>query len=219
MRHGKSCHRWSFEGTITAASRIGPYRPCTRSVSISGCLQSTRMARGAAPRLPQSRAKRSSRMTLIRIPISRLSLSTASKFSNACSHSASPTGKSSNCLPTTPPNNVRASLDESRKWGIYYITNLLFKTYFKLNSASLSRTILTSLAAYNNRGDMPPLQAFPKSQRVTFKYYEGVLFFLEENYMAVCNAMDGGRAIELMTFAGGTASDRGIRPMPSGRQE
>lgn len=33
---------------------------------------------------------------------------------------------------------------------------------------------------------MPPLDAFPKSQRVTFKYYEGVLFFLEENYVEVC---------------------------------
>lgn len=80
---------------------------------------------------------------------------------------------------------TRAPLDESRKWGIYYITNLLFKTYFKLNSASLSRTILASLAAYNNRGDMPLLENFPRSQRVTFKYYGGVLFFLEENYMAV----------------------------------
>ena len=32
---------------------------------------------------------------------------------------------------------------------------------------------------------MPPLQLYPKSQRVTFKYYEGVLFFLEENYVEV----------------------------------
>ncbi|KAI9171852.1 COP9 signalosome complex subunit 12 [Paramyrothecium foliicola] len=77
--------------------------------------------------------------------------------------------------------NDRAPLEESRKWGIYFVINLLFKTYFKLNSASLSRTILKTLAAY--RGDMPPLQAFPRSQRVTFKYYEGVLSFLEENYV------------------------------------
>ncbi|TEA12051.1 Protein CSN12-like protein [Colletotrichum sidae] len=75
----------------------------------------------------------------------------------------------------------RAPLEESRKWAIYFIINLLFKTYFKLNSASLSRTILKALST--NRGDMPPLEAFPKSQRVTFKYYEGVLFFLEENYV------------------------------------
>lgn len=32
---------------------------------------------------------------------------------------------------------------------------------------------------------MPQLDQFPKSQQVTFKYYEGVLFFLEENYMEV----------------------------------
>jgi hypothetical protein len=79
--------------------------------------------------------------------------------------------------------SYRAPLEESRKWGIYFVINLLFKTYFKLNSASLSRTILKTLAAY--RGDMAPLEMFPKSQRVTFKYYEGVLFFLEENYVEV----------------------------------
>lgn len=77
----------------------------------------------------------------------------------------------------------RASLDESRKWGIYYIINLLFKTYFKLNQASLSRNVLKALGAY--KGDMPALDGFPKSQRVTFKYYQGVLLFLEENYVEV----------------------------------
>ncbi|PFH62454.1 hypothetical protein XA68_13521 [Ophiocordyceps unilateralis] len=79
--------------------------------------------------------------------------------------------------------NDRAPLEESRKWGIYFIINLLFKTYFKLNSASLSRTILKTLAVYNDKGDMPPLESFPAAQRVTFRYYEGVLLFLEENYV------------------------------------
>lgn len=32
---------------------------------------------------------------------------------------------------------------------------------------------------------MPALDKFPKSQQVTFKYYEGVLAFLEENYEEV----------------------------------
>lgn len=32
---------------------------------------------------------------------------------------------------------------------------------------------------------MPELDSFPKSQQVTFKYYEGVLAFLEENYVDV----------------------------------
>lgn len=84
----------------------------------------------------------------------------------------------------------RAPLEESRKWGIYFVINLLFKTYFKLNSASLSRTILKTLAVYNDKGDMPPLESFPRAQRVTFKYYEGVLFFLEENYVQACSCLD-----------------------------
>ena len=32
---------------------------------------------------------------------------------------------------------------------------------------------------------MPPLDAFPKSHVVTFKYYVGVIHFLEEDYVQV----------------------------------
>ncbi|KAI9047478.1 hypothetical protein LZ554_008197 [Drepanopeziza brunnea f. sp. 'monogermtubi'] len=74
----------------------------------------------------------------------------------------------------------RAPLEDSRKWGIYNIINLLFKTYFKLNSVSLSKNVLKAIQAY--RGDMPPLDAFPKAHQVTFKYYIGVIYFLEEAY-------------------------------------
>jgi len=77
----------------------------------------------------------------------------------------------------------RADLEESRKWGIYNIINLLFKTYFKLNSISLSKNILNAIRAY--KGDMPTLDAFPKAHQVTFKYYVGVILFLEENYVEV----------------------------------
>jgi hypothetical protein len=77
----------------------------------------------------------------------------------------------------------RAPLEESRKWGIYNIINLLFKTYFKLNSISLSKNILKAIQAY--RGDMPNLDVFPKAHQVTFKYYVGVIYFLEENYEEV----------------------------------
>jgi hypothetical protein len=78
---------------------------------------------------------------------------------------------------------VRASLEDSRKWGIYNIINLLFKTYFKLNSISLSKNILKAIRAY--KGDMPPLENFPLAHQVTFKYYVGVIYFLEENYVEV----------------------------------
>ncbi|KAI1167034.1 PCI domain-containing protein [Nemania serpens] len=75
----------------------------------------------------------------------------------------------------------RAPLEESRKWGVYYAVNLLFKTYFKLNSEPLSKNILKVISA--GRTDIPPIDKFPTSQQVTFKYYEGVLSFLEENYV------------------------------------
>lgn len=84
------------------------------------------------------------------------------------------------CLSDRTPD-----LAESRTWGIYGVINLLFKTYFRLNSASLSRNVLKALNAY--QGDMPALDSFPLSQQVTFKYYQGVLFFLEENYTEVCS--------------------------------
>ncbi|KAF5868997.1 putative cop9 signalosome complex subunit 12 protein [Botrytis fragariae] len=57
----------------------------------------------------------------------------------------------------------RASLEESRKWATYNIINLLFKTYFKLNSIGLSRNILNAIQAY--RGDMPSLESFPMSHQ------------------------------------------------------
>lgn len=59
---------------------------------------------------------------------------------------------------------------------------MLFKTYFKLNSISLSKNILRSLRASSN--DMPPFEGYPKAHRVTFQYYCGVIHFLEEDYSA-----------------------------------
>ncbi|MCJ1394161.1 COP9 signalosome (CSN) subunit [Xylographa bjoerkii] len=75
----------------------------------------------------------------------------------------------------------RAPLENSRKWGLYYTTNLLFKTYFKLNSIGLSKNIIRALQA--SQTDMPPMESFPKSHIVTFKYYVGVILFLEEDYV------------------------------------
>jgi COP9 signalosome complex subunit 12 len=74
----------------------------------------------------------------------------------------------------------RAELTESRKWGIYSTANLLFKTYFKLNSVSLTKNVIRALDAADD--DLPPLHLFPKPQQCTFKFYRGVIDFLSENY-------------------------------------
>ncbi|KKY22788.1 putative cop9 signalosome complex subunit [Phaeomoniella chlamydospora] len=76
--------------------------------------------------------------------------------------------------------NDRSPIEESRKWGIYGTTGLLFKTYFRLNSVNLTKNVLRALDA--SQDDLPPLQSFPISHVVTFKYYRGVIAFLDENY-------------------------------------
>ncbi|CDR87275.1 related to CSN12-COP9 signalosome (CSN) subunit [Sporisorium scitamineum] len=69
-------------------------------------------------------------------------------------------------------------LNESRKWGTYEVVGMVFRTYFRLKSVSLCRNILRAISA----AALPDLGEFPKSQQVTFRYYVGVLAFLNEEY-------------------------------------
>lgn len=55
--------------------------------------------------------------------------------------------------------------------------------WLQLNSVGLTKNLLRALNAQSV--DLPPLEAFPKSQIVTFKYYVGVIHFLDENYAEV----------------------------------
>ncbi|DAA78091.1 TPA_exp: Uncharacterized protein A8136_5794 [Trichophyton benhamiae CBS 112371] len=75
----------------------------------------------------------------------------------------------------------RAPIEESRKWGVYNTINLAFKTYFKLGSIPPCRNLLSAMKA--SQAELPPMEAFPKSHIVTFKYYLGVICFLEEGYV------------------------------------
>ncbi|KAI0032930.1 hypothetical protein K488DRAFT_48729 [Vararia minispora EC-137] len=67
----------------------------------------------------------------------------------------------------------------SRKWGVYYVVGLIMKSYFRIRKISLSKSILRSLDANT---DMPALGAYPKSHQVTYRYYIGMLSFLNEDY-------------------------------------
>lgn len=70
-------------------------------------------------------------------------------------------------------------LEQSKKWGTYAMVGLVFATYFQLRSISLCKNIVRALGA----GDLPPLDAFPRAQMVTFRYYMGRLAFLDEDYV------------------------------------
>ncbi|KXS10482.1 hypothetical protein M427DRAFT_159118 [Gonapodya prolifera JEL478] len=74
--------------------------------------------------------------------------------------------------------NDRSSLNLSRKWGTYYITNLLFKICYRLGKQNLVLTFTKVLRS----GDFPQLERFPASHRIEFWYYSGMLAFLDEQY-------------------------------------
>ncbi|KAF8914310.1 hypothetical protein CPB84DRAFT_1833013 [Gymnopilus junonius] len=79
-----------------------------------------------------------------------------------------------NCMTdrTSPP-------EQSRKWGIYYVVGLVLKCYFRVKRISLAKNILRALEANT---DIPTLSLFPRSHQVTYRYYIGMLSFLNEEF-------------------------------------
>ncbi|CAG8448305.1 2150_t:CDS:10 [Ambispora gerdemannii] len=72
----------------------------------------------------------------------------------------------------------RAPKNASRQWGTYYIANLLIKTHHKLGHENLCKNVLRGV----NSADLPPLEAYPKAHQITFKYYNGLLCFADQQY-------------------------------------
>ncbi|THH11476.1 hypothetical protein EW145_g621 [Phellinidium pouzarii] len=68
---------------------------------------------------------------------------------------------------------------ESRKWGVYYAVGLVIKCYFRVKRIALSRNILRALEANK---DIPPLSSYPRAHQVTYRYYIGVIAFLNEDF-------------------------------------
>lgn len=62
----------------------------------------------------------------------------------------------------------RSPMETSKRQGIFHITNLAFKVYFKLNSVRMCQTFISNI----NTGGLE-LDMFPISQQVTYKYYIG----------------------------------------------
>lgn len=62
----------------------------------------------------------------------------------------------------------RSPIDTSKRQGIFHVTNLAFKVYFKLNSMRMCQTFISNI----EKGGLE-LHMFPISQQVTYKYYLG----------------------------------------------
>ncbi|TFK94260.1 COP9 signalosome complex subunit 12 [Polyporus arcularius HHB13444] len=73
----------------------------------------------------------------------------------------------------------QSPIQESRRWGVYYVVGLILKCYFKVKRISLSKNILRAIDA---NPDIPPLSQYPRSHQVTYRYYIGMLSFLNEDF-------------------------------------
>ncbi len=67
-----------------------------------------------------------------------------------------------------------------RKCGNYRRKQL---TTLQINAVGLSKNLLRALNAQSQ--DLPDKDLFPRSHIVTFNYFVGVIFFLDENYAEV----------------------------------
>ena len=95
----------------------------------------------------------------------------------------------------------------TRKYGTYYIATLLFRTYFRLNSYSLCKNVIRSIDAAS-AADMPDLSLFPKAHQVSYKYYVGVVAFLDERYEDALAALEAAFALCLAGPRGQTQASR-----------
>ncbi|CEP12593.1 hypothetical protein [Parasitella parasitica] len=80
----------------------------------------------------------------------------------------------------------RGVLNSSKKYGTYCMIGILFRIYFKLKQQNLCKNILRAVKA----ADMPSIDQYSKSDRVTFRYYLGRLYFLEEDYVKAEHELD-----------------------------
>jgi hypothetical protein len=77
-----------------------------------------------------------------------------------------------------PP--VLGAGNKGKRLALLEIVNTLFKVYFQLNTLRLCKTLINAV----NSGVFPELEAFPASQRVTYRYYMGRLNIFDEQYVS-----------------------------------
>ncbi|KAL7417868.1 hypothetical protein BDY24DRAFT_411003 [Mrakia frigida] len=68
---------------------------------------------------------------------------------------------------------------ESKQRGIYYVAGMTMKCYFKVNRPTLCKNIIRAIGSSSNP---QPFETYPIGHRVTWRYYMGMLAFLEEDY-------------------------------------
>ncbi|GAB1292995.1 PCI domain-containing protein 2 [Apodemus speciosus] len=64
-------------------------------------------------------------------------------------------------------SDTRAGIEDSKKWGMLFLVNQLFKIYFKINKLHLCKPLIRAIDSSNLKDD------YSTAQRITYKYYVG----------------------------------------------
>lgn len=80
----------------------------------------------------------------------------------------------------------RAAIEVSKRWGMLFLVNQLFKIYFKIGKLHLCKPLIRAIESSNIKED------FTLAQRVTYKYFVGRKAMFDSDYK---------KADEYLTFA------------------
>ena len=73
-------------------------------------------------------------------------------------------------------SDTRASIENSKKWGMLGIVNQLFKIYFKINRTQLCKPLIRAIDS------LPIKDQFPKAHLVTYRFFVGKKYMFDNNY-------------------------------------
>ena len=73
-------------------------------------------------------------------------------------------------------SDTRASLENSKKWGMLAIVNQLFKIYFRINKLQLCKPLRRAVDS------LPIKDQFPKAHLVTYRYFVGKKAMFDSDY-------------------------------------
>lgn len=70
----------------------------------------------------------------------------------------------------------RAALEVSKRWGMQFLVNQLFKVYFRIGKLHLLKPLIRAIESSNIK------EEFPLAQRVTYKYFVGRKAMFDSDY-------------------------------------
>nr|CAB3264702.1 PCI domain-containing protein 2 [Phallusia mammillata] len=80
----------------------------------------------------------------------------------------------------------RAAIDVSKKWGMLFLVNQLFKIYFRIGKLHLCKPLIRAIESSNIKDE------FSLAQKITYKYYVGRKAMFDSNFT---------QAEEFLTYA------------------